>query len=430
MDAFLIETETFRLAQTDLLIRAAVATGIGAIIGLEREYSAIREGTPGFAGIRTFVFVTVLGFLAAMAYHLLSPAVYLALLAAVTVLTAISYFITASRGDIGATTEFSVLISFFLGTLSFWGLIEVSLMFTVLTVVLLSAKFRLQSIVDQITADELYDFIRFVVIALLVFPFLPDMAYGPGGVLNPREIGWVILLTSGLGFVGYLLMKFLGAQRGILLGGLVGGLISSTAVTWVYARKSREHDALAGDCAVAILAASSIMILRVGVWTWLFNPRLFIALLPWVLLLFACGLGATLYLFFRQKNHAHIDVPIRSGKPLDLHGALVFGGIYTVILWVVYWTNEWMGAGGLLLSSAVAGLTDIDAITLTLSRMGGVQVPLALAAKGILIATITNTAIKTGIGLYTGSPALRPILLLGHGVVLLAGVISLLLSGF
>lgn len=430
MDTFLIETETFRLAQTDLLIRAAVAIGIGAIIGLEREYSALREGTPGFAGIRTFIFVTVLGFLAAMAYHLLSPAVYLALLAAVTVLTAISYFITASRGDIGATTEFSVLISFFLGTLSFWGLIEVSLMFTVLTVVLLSAKFRLQSIVDQITADELYDFIRFVVIALLVFPFLPDMAYGPGGVLNPREIGWVILLTSGLGFVGYLLMKFLGARRGILLGGLAGGLISSTAVTWVYARKSREHPPLSGDCAVAILSASSVMILRVQVWTFLFNRTLFQTLTPAFGLLFLLLLGATLHFYFRQRQHAPAETSIRTGKPLDLHGALVFGLIYTLVLVIIYWAHTYLGTRGLMMSSAVAGLTDIDAIAISLSKMSGQSVSTAIAAKAVLIATLVNTAVKMGIGWWAGGVPLRRKLFIGYGLVLVVGLAALLLYPF
>src|SRR5690606_39238946 len=145
--------------------------------------------------------------------------VYVGILACVVIVTAISYYITASKGDIGATTELSVLIGFLLGTLLLLGKLEISLAITVVVVVLLSAKFRLRSFVGEITAEELYDFIRFVVIALLIFPFLPNEAYGPYKVINPHEIGWVIILTSGLGFVGYLLMKFLGPRRGILISG-------------------------------------------------------------------------------------------------------------------------------------------------------------------------------------------------------------------
>lgn len=429
METYLIDQGGLQLTQNDLLIRAGVAAGIGALIGLEREYAALREPQHGFAGIRTFVFVTLLGFLATLGFHLLSPAVYVAALAAVIVITAISYFITASRGDIGATTEFSVLIGFFLGSFACLGLIGISLMITVLTVVLLSAKFRLKTMVGQISAEELYDFLRFVVIALLLFPFLPDAAYGPGDVIHPREIGWVILLTSGLGFLGYMLTKFLGPGRGILLGGLVGGLISSTAVTWVYARKSKGDQGIAAHCAVAILAASGVMLLRALFWTWLFNRALFGMLLPAFGGLILCAFGYTLFLYFRHTRQRPIEVEIRPGKPLDLHGALVFGGIYLAVVLLVYWTQESLGDLGLLLSSALAGITDIDAITLSLSKMAGLQVVPGAAARGILIATLTNTAVKAGIGLWAGDRALRPYLLAGYGLVFAAGIVALLVFG-
>src|SRR5690606_20564195 len=135
MDNFIIDTEAFQITQGDFYIRALVATGIGAIIGLEREYAAINEKIKWFAGIRTFMFVTLLGFIGGMAYYLLNPLVYLGILFSVITITVVSYFITASKGDIGATTEFSALISFFLGTLTFHGFVEISLIITVLVVV-------------------------------------------------------------------------------------------------------------------------------------------------------------------------------------------------------------------------------------------------------------------------------------------------------
>lgn len=426
MDTYVISTETFQLTQADFIIRILVALGIGFIIGLEREHAAIEEKVKGFAGIRTFVFVVLLGFMGGMTYYLFAPLVYISIFLGVVILTGISYFITASRGDIGATTEFSVLIAFFLGTLSFLGILEISLMITVVVVVLLTGKVRLHTIVGKITPEELYDFIRFVVIALLVFPFLPDQTYGPYNIINPREIGWVIILTSGLGFVGYILMKFLGAGRGILLSGIIGGLISSTAVTWVFAKKSKENEALSQNCAIAILAASSIMIVRVLVWTFIFNKALFNEIYFTILLVFLGALGITLFFYFKQRGKEIIDTNIRQGKPLDLQGALVFGVIYMVILLVVSYANEQLGEQGLMISSAIAGLSDIDAITISVSKLAGLTLDFSIAANALLVATIANTIVKMGIGIWAGSKSLRKYLYVGYGVIFISALVALL----
>jgi uncharacterized membrane protein (DUF4010 family) len=307
------------------------------------------------------------------------------------------------------------------------GLIEISLMITVVVVLVLSSKFRIQTLVGKITAEELYDFIRFVVIALLIFPFLPDETYGPYQVLNPREIGWVIILTSGLGLLGYALTKFLGPKKGILLGGIVGGMVSSTAVTWVYAKKSRENESLAESCGTAILAASSIMFIRVLIWTSIFNQGLFTSMLPVMGLIFLSAIGITLFLYLKngKGESANAEIPLK--KALDLKGALIFGLIYMVILLVVSYANENLGKSGTLISAAIAGFSDIDAITISLSKLSGVTLDQEFAALAILIATISNTLVKMGIGLYAGSKSLRKILLIGYGTMFLAAVISLVL---
>ena len=426
MDTYVINTELFQLTQADFLVRISVTLGIGFIIGLEREHQAIEEKAKGFAGIRTFVFVALLGFVGGMFYYLLTPSVYIGILLAVGSLIGISYFVTASRGEIGATTEFSVLIAFLLGTLTFLGLLEISLMMTVVVVVFLTAKLRFQSFVGEITGDELYDFIRFVVVALLIFPFLPDQTFGPYKVINPREIGWVIILTSGLGFVGYVLTKFLGARRGILLSGIVGGLVSSTAVTWVFAKKSKENKALSLNCATAILAASSIMIIRVLVWTFIFNKTLFNEVYYLILLVFLSALGITFFFHFKQKEKGLIETKIRPGKPLDLQGALIVGVIYRIILLVVSYANEQLGEKGLLISSAIAGLSDIDAITISVSKLAGRTLDLSIAANALLVATIANTVVKMGIGIWAGSKSLRKYLYVGYGVIFLSALIALL----
>src|SRR5690606_17761298 len=177
-------------------------------------------------------------------------------------------------GDIGGTTEFSALLAFLLGALTFLGYIEMSLMITVIIMVLLSSKVKLQTIIGEITGEEMYALIRFVVLALLILPFLPDQEMGPFGVLNPREIGWIVVLTSGLGFLGYLSVKFLGVDRYILLTGIVSLLVYSTMVTWIFDKKCKQVHSFSSDCANAILVSSSIMIKIMLVWVFLFNQNL------------------------------------------------------------------------------------------------------------------------------------------------------------
>jgi uncharacterized membrane protein (DUF4010 family) len=424
MENFLIDIPSFQLTLNEFFIRLLVAIGIGTIIGMQREHAAIHENSPNFAGIRTFILVVLLGFIAGLTYYLLSPLIYFGILIAAAIVTGISYWITASKGDIGATTEFTALIGFVLGTLSFLGFIEVSLMITTLVVVILSAKIKLHDFVGKITKEELYDFIRFVVLALLIFPFLPDENLGPYEVLNPREIGWVVLLTSGLGLIGYVLMKFFGSKKGILLSGIIGGLVSSTAVTWVFAKKSKQNPALSPSCATAILAASSIMILRVLIWTFIFNKSLFNELFIGISLIFLAAIGATLLIFFTSGDKKITSTEIPKGKPLDLVGAFVFGLIYTVILLIVSYADENLGESGILISSALAGLSDIDAITISISKLAGIRLDLATAGSAILIGTISNTLLKMGIGVWAGSPMLRKALFLGYGIIFLAAILT------
>jgi uncharacterized membrane protein (DUF4010 family) len=426
LDTLLIDQESVSLTQGDFIIRLLVAIGIGGVIGLERQYSAMKSQSSSYAGIRTFVFLVILGFLAALFSYLFSSWIYLGFLLGVSLLICVSYWFTSVQGDHGATTEFSSLLVFVLGSMTFLGLIEISLMITVLILLVLSSKFRIKTIVGKITAEEMYDFIRFVVMALLIFPFLPDTTFGPYDVLNPKEIGWVIILTSGLGFVGYVLTKFLGAKKGILLGGIVGGLVSSTAVTWIYAKKSKENDTLSGSCATAILASSSIMFVRVLIWTSIFSQTLFTKLLPAIGLTFLVAIGATLYVYFRRQSRTDGDALIPPSKPLDLKGALIFGLIYSLILLLVSHANENLGSSGAILSSAIAGISDINAITISMAKLAGTSLDLKIAAIAVLIASISNTAAKMAIGVYAGSVALRKNLLIGYGSMFLTAIVTLI----
>lgn len=427
MDQYIINTEQFQLTQLDFLTRLLVAGGIGLLVGLEREHTALAKNEEVFAGIRTYIFLALLGFLGAAANYLVGPWMLPLIVFAVIVLTAISYWVTASAGNIGGTAELTTILVVLLGTLAFHGELLISSMIAVVLVVLLSAKLKLQSVIGKISTEEMYDFIRFIVVALLIFPFLPNETYGPYEVLNPREIGWVILLTSGLGLIGYMMMRVFGSHKGILLTGIVGGLVSSTAVSWVFSKRSKEQPALSVYCAIAILAASSIMIVRVGIWVFVFNPTLMKNLLAPLGIMFIAAIGVPLILYIRNRDDKKSESDMPPGKPLNLKGAAVFGLIYTFILLAVAYASSIYGERGIYIASGIAGLTDVDAITISVSRLAGQAIDIRNAQYAILIATMSNTIVKAVIALWAGSREMRRYILLGYGAVFVAGLVGFLL---
>ena len=160
MDQLLIDTEHFTLSSWEFFVRLLVSIGIGVVIGLERQYSAIKEHANGYFGIRTFTFYALLGCVSVLFYFLFSPWIYIALFLGLVILTAVAYWQTALKGDRGLTTEVTALLTFVLGSMAAYGLISFSLMLTVIVVVLLSSKFKIKAFVGKITAEELYAFIR------------------------------------------------------------------------------------------------------------------------------------------------------------------------------------------------------------------------------------------------------------------------------
>lgn len=429
-EVYLIQNPDFQLTQMDFIIRMLVAVGIGFLIGLEREYASRPAETEIFAGVRTFVFVVLFGFLVTFLSIFFTHWIVIGGLIATSIIVAMYYWVSANRGRVGGTTEFATLIAFTLGCTTFLGFVEASLALTVVVMVILSLKLKLQNIIGQITSTEMYAFIKFVVLVLLIFPFLPDQTIDPFNVFNPRELGWIIILISGIGLVGYLLMKFFGGDKGILLTGIMGGLVSSTVVTWVFSKKSKENPELSKNCAVAILAASTIMVIRVFAWVYIFNEALLPGLaLPLALILLA-GLGTAIYFHKRRRSTAKSETDFPLGEPLNLRGAILFGVLYTVILFMVSYANTRFGAKGIYLTTAIAGLTDINAITISVTKLAGDTIEFLTAQNAILLATLSNTVVKIGIALWAGSKKLRFYILIGYGLVFLAGIIGFLILNF
>lgn len=427
MDAnFIIQTENVQLTEFDFLIRMLVTAGIGFVLGLEREYSQYSEKVEIFAGLRTFTLVALLGFLTAYLGITFTYWIFISGFLGVVTIVAISYWVTSNEGNIGSTTEFAIIFTFLLGGLVLVGSINLSLALTVITLVLLSLKLRLKSMIGQLTQKELFAFVRFVVIALLILPFLPNEFYGPYEVINPREVGWIIVLTSGIGFVGYILMKFLGTDRGILLTSILGGLVSSTLVTFTFSKKSKETPELSQNYAVGIFAAATMMVLRIFLLVFIFNKTMLIQLTIPLLIILLTTFGIALYFYNKQFEKQHAIDKIVLGDPLNIKNAVFFGVFYMGILLLVSYANHAYGTKGIYLSSAISALTDIDAIAISVSKLGGTTMNLLIAQNAILLATLSNTVVKIGIAVFTGSRQLKKYVLFGYGLIFIAGILGFL----
>ena len=427
---FLLQKENFQITEFDFLIRMLVTVGIGFVLGLEREFSQYSEKEEIFAGLRTFTIVALLGFLTAFLGIAISYWVFIACFLGVVAIVAISYWVTSNNGAIGSTTEFAVIFTFLLGSLVLVGNINISLALTVVMLVLLSLKVSLRTMIGQLTQNEVYAFVRFVVVALLILPFLPNQYYGPFEVINPREVGWIIVLVSGIGFVGYILMKFLGTNRGILLTSILGGLVSSTFVTFTFSKKSKETPALSINYAVGIFAAAIIMVIRVFLLAFIFNKAMLVGLIIPLLILLITACGIALYLYHSQNGKPQTISKIVLGDPLNIKNAVFFGVFYMGILLLVSFANQVYGAKGIYVSSAISALTDIDAIAISVSKLAGTTMNFLIAQNAILLAVLSNTVVKIGIAVFTGSKALKKYVLIGYGGIFIAGIVAFLVLNF
>jgi uncharacterized membrane protein (DUF4010 family) len=407
--------------QLEILIRFAAAIGLGLFLGLERERIRSTEGK--FAGVRTFVLIAVAG--ATAGYVDLQHGLTwlgIAIAAATFALVVVSYAVTAARGEIGGTTELASLLTFLLGALCARGELLLAAVLTVVTALVLSLKGWLHALAARIANADVEAALKFAIITVIVLPLVPNQNFGPPplDVINPYKIWLMVVLISGLNFVAYILVKVVGAEHGIGLTGLLGGLVSSTAVTLGFSQRSRQQGQAAAALALGILLAWTVMFVRVLIMTAIVNRPLALALLPELALVGGASLVACA-LYWRRRKEAHGSVA--SGEnPFELSEALKFGLLFGVVTVASKACQVWLGDTGLYVAGAVAGLTDVDAITLSMAQFASEKPEnLTPAARTVVIAALSNTLVKTGMALAMGSVALRARLLPAAVAICAAG---------
>jgi uncharacterized membrane protein (DUF4010 family) len=410
--------------ELDLFIRFATPLAIGFFIGLQREFQHGGEGRTIPAGERTFALIALSGALAAMASdQFAQPLIFFGLLISVGLLVVVGYVFKAQRGHFGMTTEAAILVTVLLGGLCYWNQIGLAVAIGVATTVLLSIKWETDKLVEALTREDITAALQFAAITAIVLPVLPNESLlpAPFDVLNPFQIWLMVVFISGISFLGYVLIKLTGSQNGIGATGVLGGLVSSTAVTLSFARRSIKESKVVLALAVGISAAWAIMFGRIMFQIAVIHAELLsLAWLPLV----ATGLAGFLfaaYLVMSQRSAGRGRV--KFSNPFDLGEALRFGLLYAFILVLARSAQLYLGSQGVLLSSFVSGLADVNAITISLAQLSrdGV-VSLQVAAQGVVVAAMTNTLFKGLLVYRLGSPSLRRALTPGLVAMLVVGI--------
>ena len=411
----------------NLALRFAVAIGLGMLLGLERERS---KGEEGGLGVRTFSLIALAGAIAGYLDDSLGMSGFaLGLFIAVATLVVCLYVVTAWRGDTGITTESSALLCFMLGLLCARGQVQFAAWVAVAMALLLALREWLHALARRIEPSDVEATLKFAIVTLIVLPLVPDHNYGPEplNVLNPYKIWMMVVLISGLNFASYILVKTVGAEHGIGIAGLLGGLVSSTAVTLGFSQRSRQPGEDASALALGILLAWTVMFFRVVIMSWLVSGALGMRLAVAMGLVCAVSLGASYWLWRRRQRRERGEV--RAGSnPFELHEAIKFGLLFGAVVFVAKAAQVYLGEAGLYLAAGIAGLTDVDAITLAMADLAkSDEGALTVAARAIVIAALANTLVKSGMAASLGSPELRAVTLPISGMLLAAGVAALLL---
>ncbi len=403
----------------DTLRLLGEALALGLLVGAER-YRGRDPGEKKFAGVRTFAILCLLG---AICGILQTTALTAVTFAAVAALILLGYH--RSPGDsLGTTTELAAFLVFWIGYLLRSHETAAISLGIVLTIFLASKRTLHDFVRDQVSEAEFEATLKFLAVVLVIYPILPDREMGPYGFFNPRQVWGLVILVSTISYGGYFLTRWLGERRGLLLGSLVGGVVSTTAVTMSLAERARsapEASRLMGTAAVLANTAQGPRLLLL---LWAVNRDLasFLALpLAGMALV---GLAGAWLLSRRAGSESQVQVPLQN--PYSVRPALKFGLFFVAILLLVAVANSWLGDRGTLLASAVAGTTSTSAVALSVAKLlDEGSLPPLVAAESVLVAIAANALSKWVLAWVNGTRQMA--FWLGGGLLTMLAAAFLLL---
>jgi len=382
----------------------AIALGIGLMIGVERGWTQRDKPAGGrMAGLRTFTVTGLFGGVAAALAALYGVWVIIALGAVIGLIIAAALSrVPWEQGNHGITTEIALLLTFALGALAGAGEKDLAVPAAVAVTVLLAFKPGLHRWVENLEKPEIYGAVRLLVMSLIVLPILPNQGYGPWQALNPYVIWLMVVLISALSFAGYMAVKHAGPRWGLIVTGLMGGLASSTAVAVTMARLGRSGDEVQPAAATAAVASSTVVYLRLLVVSAAFAPALAWKMAPVLGAMTLAGLLCVAVMWPRHAGAGPDRSPLEDMKPFSLATPLRFAAVLAIVMVASAGLQSWLGDAGLLLVSAVAGVTDVDAPALTAAERVAEGLDPAVGALAILLAVAVNIVAKCAIITWIG----------------------------
>ena len=397
----------------------------GAAIGVERERSGHASG-PGarFAGVRTF---TLLGGLAGLCGWLwaagyAAPATVLLTGSAALVVVA---YVAASRHDPDGTTEVAAFVTLAAGVMAGVGYLAIASASVAVTALLLIEKSRVHGLVERMDETAVRAGFRFAVMAVVLMPLLPVGPFGPLGGIKPRQLWLFVLFFSGISFAGYIARLFVGAKQGYLVAGLLGGLVSSTSVTLAFARASRREDASVGrPLAFGVVAACTVLFIRVMVVTGVLWTPLAQRLLPLFAAPFLVGVLVVL-VGLRRPRQERSDIHTLQ-NPLQFGAAIQMALLFQAVLFIVDGVRSAWGDVGLVVTGAILGLADVDALMISMAHTAATGGSVAIAATAVAVGILSNTLVKFLIATAVGRMPFRLTAAVGLAAMAAASVLALL----
>lgn len=408
------------MADFVLIQQFLISLALGALIGLEREYAHYRGKGQSYAGIRTYPLIALFGSLSAYLGESISPWLLVVGMLLVGGMILIAYFTINERVHkyVGATSEVAGFITFFIGILVYHDQVLLATIITITMTIILYARSILHNFARKMEKKELADTLKFVVIAFVILPFLPDTWYGPHAIFNPYLVWLMVVFISGISFTGYIMLKWFG-EKGIVLAGFLGGIASSTATTLSFAERSRKEKKVFRALALGVILANVGMFGRIAVLLLAVNRPVFWKLFPVIAALVVITLVFSYYLW---KKANKVNSKVKLASPFTLWPALKFGAFFAAIVVLTKLANVYFSTRGIYLVSFFSGFVDIDPVVLSLAQLAKTTISEKVAQNGILIGMLTNILAKGGIAYWLGGRDFGKIVLSFSLILTIVGI--------
>lgn len=420
-----------------VLLHFFTAAALAGLIGTEREivqrgYEKDNIPRKLYGGVRTHILLALFGaIIGFLTLEFNFPALIIGGIAILAIFI-FAYYVYGLyiEHHAGITSELSGLLTFLLGVLCLTGHADLAVIVGIGTTIVLSAKGYLSNIFKKVERKELYNTLKFAVILFVILPVLPNQALDPWNVINLYDIWKVVVLISGISYVGYILSKSIGSSQGIILMGALGGIASSTATTSSMAEQSKKNTRVVFPFVIATIVASTMMFFRVVFWVASFN----IDLVPTILIPIGAMLLTSVVIIagFVLYNKKHMDTHKEVAKepplesPFQVLPALKFALFFLFVSFVSEFAVRYFNTNGTYVVSVISGLADMDPVAVKSAQQALVgTISYSVAAKAIVLAMITNTFTKLMIAKIFGGKSFGNAILVSFIVILASGAATL-----